>query len=51
MNQQVGNYKIIQIIFIENDFAKNLVKCDNLFKYFVSPITIILRKDTYLHYK
>ena len=36
---------------MENDFAKTLAKCRNLFKYFVSHITVIPQKDTLLYYR
>ena len=34
----------------ENNFAKNLAKCQNLLKNFVSHIKVIPRKDTFLCY-
>ena len=37
---------MILIVSINIDFAKNFAKCHNLFKYFLSHITAILRKDT-----
>ena len=33
---------------IENDFAKNFAECRNLFKHFVSHITVIPWKDAIL---
>ena len=42
------NEKLFTLFCIENDFAKNFAKCHNLFKYFVSHITVISRNNTFL---
>ena len=34
----------------ENDFVKYFSKCRNLFKYFVSQITVIPQNDIFLYY-
>ena len=42
---------LFELFCIKNDFARNFEKCQNLFKYFVSHITVIPRNDLFLYYR
>ena len=43
--------RLFELCGTENDFTKYFAKCPNLFKYFVSDITVIAPNDTLLYYK
>ena len=41
--------KLFGLLRIENDFPKYFAKCHNLFRSFLSHITVILRNYTFLY--
>lgn len=43
--------KLLELLYIKNDFATDFAKCHYLFRYFVSHIMVIPRYDTFLYCK
>ena len=39
--------KLLELFFIENDFAKHFGRCHNSISYFVLDVTVIHQNDTF----
>ena len=39
--------KLLELFFIENDFAKHFGRCHNSISYFVLHVTVIHQNDTF----